>query len=388
MTATARHLPNIAEPDWPALRREFPTLARWTHLDLARKAVLPRWVEAATQEWFAYVYENAGQEAFSMDRFEDARTALARLLGLDPAGLAMVKNTSEGANIVARGLKLRRGDNVVIGEAEHENNTFPWRYLERDGVEVRIIPMRADGRLPPEDYAKLIDRNTRVVSVAWVAYGNGHRANIGGLRKVMAGSDAWLVVDAMHGVGVLAQPPGELGADAIICGGHKALLALAGAGFLYVRPDRIAELEPPYAAKFSFTSYDRFRPELQLAADAHRFEYGNPNFLGCWVLRRSAEKLQSIGLAAIENRVRHLTTTALELADERGVAVRTPRAWPDRAGIISFDFQQDAEAMVARLKAERIIASVKDGFVRIACHFYNDESDLHRFFEVAGGGRA
>ncbi|MCL4767869.1 MAG: aminotransferase class V-fold PLP-dependent enzyme [Hyphomicrobiaceae bacterium] len=388
MTAAVKSLPNMVEPDWAALRREFPTLARWTHLDLARKAVLPRWVEAATQEWFADVYENAGQEAFSMDRFEDARAALARLLGLDPAGLAMVKNTSEGANIIARGLKLRRGDNVVIGEAEHENNTFPWRYLERDGIEVRIVPMRPDGRLPPEDYAKLIDRDTRVVSVAWVAYGNGYRADIAGLRACMAGSDAWMVVDAMHGAGVLAQPLGELGADAVICGGHKALLALAGAGFLHVRPDRIAELEPPYAAKFSFTSNDRFRPELQLAADAHRFEYGNPNFLGCWVLRRSAEKLHSMGLAAIENRVRDLTTTALQLADERGIAVRTPRAWQDRAGIISFDLRQDADAMVARLKAERVIASVKDGFVRIACHFYNDESDLHRFFEVACGSRA
>ncbi len=387
MIASAETLPAIAPPNWSALRGEFPTLARWIHLDLARKAVLPRWVEGATQEWFADIYDNAGEAAFSMDRIEEARIALARLLGLDPAGLAMVKNTSEGANIIARGLKLRRGDNVVIGEAEHENNTFPWRYLERDGVEVRIVPMRSDGRLPPEDYPERIDRNTRVVSVAWVAYGNGYRADIAGLRAHMANSNAWLVVDAMHGAGVLAQPLAELGADAFICGGHKALLALAGAGFLHVRPERISELEPPYAAKFSFESNDRFHPQLMLAADAHRFEYGNPNFLGCWVIRRSAEQLISIGLTAIESRVRELTTTALELADERGITVRTPRAWTDRAGIISFDFKRDADAMAARLKTQRIVTSVKDGFLRIACHFYNDESDLQQFFDTVCGSR-
>lgn len=382
MTAPRAHS-RTAEPDWPALRREFPTLARWTHLDVARKAMLPRWVEAATREWFADIYDSAGQDAFSMDRVEDAKQALAGLLGLNPAGLAMVKNTSEGANIIARGLKLRRGQNVVIGEAEHENNTLPWRYLERDGVEVRIVPMRPDGRVPAEDYADRIDRTTRVVSVAWVAYGNGYRADIAGLRRLLAGSEAWLVVDAMHGAGVLAQPLGELGADAIICGGHKALLAVAGAGFLHVRPERIAEIEPPYAAKFSFTSNDRFQPALALAHDAHRFEYGNPNFLGCWVLRRSAERLHAIGLAAIEARVRALTTYALHLADERGVAARTPRDWHERAGIVSFDFGENADAMVVRLKAERVIASVKDGFLRIGCHFYNEEADLDRFFEIA-----
>lgn len=385
-TAAMKRL-RSTEPDWSALRREFPTLSRWIHLDMARKAMLPRWVEAATKEWFADVYENAGQDAFSMDRIEHTRAAVAGLLGLEPSGLAMVKNTSEGANIVARGLKLRRGDNVVIGAAEHENNTLPWRYLERDGIEVRVVPMRPDGRVPAGDYARLIDRATRVVSVAWVTYGNGYRADIAGLREVMGASDAWLIVDAMHGAGVLAQPIGDLGADAVICGGHKGLLAIAGAGFFYVRPDRIAELEPPYAAKFSFTSNDRFRHELVLAPDAHRFEYGNPNFLGCWVLRRSAERLRSIGLAAIENRVRTLTTYALQLADERGISVRTPRDWQERAGIISFDFAQDADALVARLRAERIVASVKDGFLRIACHFYNNEADVRRFFDVACGER-
>ena len=371
------------EPDWVVIRREFPSLARWTHLDLAKKAVLPRWVEAATQEWFTDVYENAGEQAFSMDRIEDTRAALAGLLGLPAAGVAMVKNTSEGANILARGLKLRAGDNVVIGAAEHENNTFPWRHLERDGIEVRIIPVRPDGRLPPEDYETFVDRRTRVVSVAWVAYGNGYRADIAGLRRLLAGREAWLVVDAMHGAGVLSQPLGSLGADAIICGGHKALLALAGAGFLYVRPDRIAEVEPPYAAKFTFASNDRFRLRLDLAPDAHRFEYGNPNFLGCWVLRRSSERLGAIGLAAIEERVAALTTYALSEADRRGVTVRTPRAAHERAGILSFVFREDAEALIARLRAERLAASAKDGFVRIACHFYNIEADIDRFFELA-----
>jgi cysteine desulfurase / selenocysteine lyase len=380
----ARTVAPPPEPDWKTIRREFPSLVRWTHLDLAKKAVLPRWVKAATQEWFAAdVYENAGEQAFSMDSIEDTRTALAALLDLPSPGVAMVKNTSEGANILARGLKLRAGDNVVIGAAEHENNTFPWRYLEREGIEVRIIPVRPDGRLPPEDYATSLDRRTRVVSVAWVAYGNGYRSDIAGLRRLLAGSEAWLVVDAMHGAGVLSQPLRSLGADAIICGGHKALLALAGAGFLYVRPERIAEVEPPYAAKFTFASNDRFRPRLDLAPDAHRFEYGNPNFLGCWVLRRSSERLAAIGLAAIEERVAALTTYALAEADRRGVAVRTPRAAHERAGILSFAFQEDAEALVGRLRAENVAASVKDGFVRIACHFYNNEADIHRFFEVA-----
>jgi hypothetical protein len=94
-------------PDWAALRGQFPTMERFAYLDNARKAVLPRSVEAAIGEWLADVYDRCGKDAFSMERVEDARRAVAGLIGAPVGTVALIKNTSEGINILAQGLGLK-----------------------------------------------------------------------------------------------------------------------------------------------------------------------------------------------------------------------------------------------------------------------------------------
>ncbi len=371
-------------PDWEALRREFPTTETHAYLALANKALLPRRVEAAMREWMADIYDNAGVEAFSMAPIEETRKTVARVFGAPADCVALIKNTSEGINIVAQGLALQPGDNVVISAFEHENNTFPWRYLEARGVEVRMARPAPDGAVPVDCYAPLVDARTRVVAAAWVSYGNGYRQDIPALADFCHERGARLVVDGIQAVGILATPLAELGADVVVAGGHKAQFSLAGAGFLYMKKDMIPEVTPPYAAKFSFTSNDRFQEKPELAHDAHRFEYGNPNFLGVWVQRRSAEFIEAVGLENIEARVHALTDYAIARADARGIGVRTPRPWSQRAGIVSLDLGVDHEALVADLQAKKVFVSYKDGYVRLALHFYNNEADIDRFFDAAG----
>src|SRR5262249_47573259 len=115
--------------------------------------------------------------------------------------------------------------------------------------------------------------------------------------------------------------------------------------------------------------------------DGHRFEYGNPNFLGCFVQRRSADFIRAIGLEHIEARVKDLTTRLIEGAEQRQIRVRTPRPWTERAGLVSFDLGKSAAPAVAALKKRRIIVSEKDGFVRAGLHFYNDEADIDRLLD-------
>lgn len=371
-------------PDWEALRREFPTTETHAYLALANKALLPRRVEAAMREWMADIYDNAGVEAFSMAPIEETRKTVARVFGAPADCVALIKNTSEGINIVAQGLALQPGDNVVISAFEHENNTFPWRYLEARGVEVRMARPAPDGAVPVDCYAPLVDARTRVVAAAWVSYGNGYRQDVPALADFCHERGARLVVDGIQAVGILATPLAELGADVVVAGGHKAQFSLAGAGFLYMKKDMIPEVTPPYAAKFSFTSNDRFQEKPELARDAHRFEYGNPNFLGVWVQRRSAEFIEAVGLENIEARVHALTDYAIARADARGIGVRTPRPWSQRAGIVSLDLGVDHEALVADLQAKKVFVSYKDGYVRLALHFYNNEADIDRFFDAAG----
>ena len=116
------------------IRREFPTLENWTHFALAHKAPLPRCAEDAIAGFLSDFYENAGKNAFDMERSEETRSALAALIGAPAHTLAFVKNTSEGINIFASGLDLGEGDEVIVSDLEHEANLLPWRRLASHGV--------------------------------------------------------------------------------------------------------------------------------------------------------------------------------------------------------------------------------------------------------------
>ena len=358
------------------IRREFPTLENWTHFALAHKAPLPRCAEDAIAGFLTDFYENAGKNAFDMERCEETRAALAALVGAPANTLAFVKNTSEGINILASGLGLAEGDEVIVSDLEHEANLLPWRRLASHGVTITIASGGA------QDLVQKLSARTRVVAVSWVTYGTGYRFDLPALGRACRERDVLLVVDGIQGVGVLSTPLVALEADAIACGGHKGLLGLAGAGFLYVRDEIIPRVEPPYAAKFSFASPDKWDETFELAGTAHRFEYGNPNHLGLAVLKRSSEFLTEIGLANIEARVKKLTTELIESARAAGLEAATTDAWEERAGIVSFEMK-GANEIQARLEERKILVSVKDDrFLRVACHFFNTEEEVARLVKV------
>jgi selenocysteine lyase/cysteine desulfurase len=117
---------------------------------------------------------------------------------------------------------------------------------------------------------------------------------------------------------------------------------------------------------------------------AHRFEGGNPNFLGIRVLRHGAQFLGSIGLGHIEQRVRDLTTTCLKLLRAAGLESATPEAWDERAQIVNV-LVPDAASLMDRLREKhRVVTNVKDGALRLSMSFFNNEEDLERAVHAIG----
>ena len=366
-------------PDWKALRAEFPTLERWTYLDVARKTVPPRCQALALEEYTRDVYENAGADAWSALNTATTRSTLAQLLGAKPSEIAFTKNTTEGLNIAAHGFDLRSGDNVVLTDMEHLANVWVWKHWEAKGVELRFAQNR-DGRLPLECFLEKMDARTRVVSTAYITYGNGCRVDLPALGAVCRERDVRLVVDGVQAAGILAAPLSSLGADVIAIGGHKGLFGLTGSGIVYCREALVNTLKTPFVkaptdgARVSAYA----NPQFDYTAVAHRFEGGNPNFLGVRVLQRGAEFLQSIGLEHIESRVRELTTTCLSMLKQAGLETQTPDVWEERGQIVNV-IVPDATGLMDRLREKhRIVTNVKDDALRLSMSFFNDEEDLDK----------
>jgi cysteine desulfurase/selenocysteine lyase len=369
----------MASIDWHALRREFPTLTHWTYLDVARKTIPPRCQEQAVAEYYKDVYEEAGDHAWSATYVAETRKALADLLGAKPAEIAFTKNTTEGLNIAAHAFDLRPGDNIVLTDMEHVANVWVWKHWEKKGVEIRYAKHR-EGCLPLDAFLAALDSRTRVVSTAWVTYGNGYRVDLPRLGAVCRDLGIKLVVDGVQGAGILATRLDQLGADIIAVGGHKGLLGLTGSGIVYCREDLVDELQSVFVKAPDSIASARAHVNTQFdyMRTSHRFEGGNPNFLGVRVLRRGAEFLRSIGIANIEARVRDLSEHALELLRNAGLKTQTPSAWEERAQIINV-LVADAAGVMARLRDKhRVIVNVKDDAVRVSMSFFNDKSDLEK----------
>jgi selenocysteine lyase/cysteine desulfurase len=218
------------------------------------------------------------------------------------------------------------------------------------------------------------------VATAYVTYGNGYRVNLAELSRVCRERGARLVVDGVQGAGILAAPLDTLGADVVAIGGHKGLFGLTGSGLVYCREELVNELRTDWikapAAKAATRAH--VNSQFDYVRTAHRFEGGNPNFLGIRVLRHGAEFIQSIGLEHIEQRVRSLSATCLRLLKQAGLKSQTPEEWEERAHIVNV-LVPDAAGLMARLRENhRVVANVKDDALRLSMSFFNNEEDLER----------
>ena len=368
-------------PDWAALRNEFPTLANWTYLDIARKTIPPRCVEWAMQEYCRDIYDNAGEDAWSGENVEATRSLMAKLLGAQPGELAFMKNTTEGLNIAAHAFDLKSGDNIVLTNMEHVNNIWVWRHWESKGVEIRFAEHR-DGRLTLDTFLEKIDRRTRVVACAYVTYGNGYRVDLPALGTLCRSRDIRLVVDGVQAAGLLAAPLSSLNADIICIGGHKGLLGLTGTGVMYCREELVNQVRAPFVkepvAPGSPTAQAHIKSQFDYVRIAHRFEGGNPNFLGIRVLRAGVKFLNSIGLDHIEARVKSLTSHCLAQMNKNGLKSETPDAWGERAQIINVIVPEAGGLMDVLRDKHGIIVNTKDGRLRLSMSFFNNEDDIDK----------
>lgn len=377
--------------NWSKLREEFPALSRWTYLDTARKSLPPRCQERAMQEYWRDITETAGADAWSAVNVAETREVMARLLGAKPAEIAFTKNTTEGLNIAAHAFDLRPGDNIVLTDMEHVANVWVWKHWEARGVEIRYAKNRG-GRLPLEAFAEQMDNRTRVVSTAYITYGNGYRVNLPELGAACRAQGVRLVVDGVQAAGVLAAPLHSLGADIIAIGGHKNLFGLTGLGLLYCREELVDQIRTPFlkapVIQGSAQASAHLKSQFDYVRTAHRFEGGNPNFLGIRVLRDSARFIESVGLQNIEDRVRELSTYCMAQLKAAGLPVLTPEPWAERAQIVSFAATEAGGLMDVLREKHRVIVNVKDGAIRVSMSFFNNEADIDRLLAAVRQSQA
>ncbi len=362
-------------------RALFPISERYAFFNHAGVSALNTRAVAAMNRF----NEDAGQlpanELFGevFGTLGDLRQRVAALINAASVDeVALMPNTATAVNTVAASLPLHPGDNVLVLDGDYPANVYPWMNLAYRGVLTKVVPTR-EGGLDLDLLAARIDGRTRLIALSTVQFASGFRNDLVAVGRLCRERGIYLAVDGIQSLGALPFDVQEANVDFLACGSQKWLLGPMGAGFLYVRKERLEELTPgAYVGASSVVSLMNFLDyNMTLLPTAERFNIGTPNVAGLLGLHASLALIQEAGIEQVGERVLALASAAIGDLQERGYRLACSTAPERRSGIVIVEVA-DPEKTAARLAEVGIITVPRGRGVRIAAHFYNTEAEVLR----------
>jgi selenocysteine lyase/cysteine desulfurase len=343
-------------------REEFPALDRITFLNTAFCSPVARSVYEAN--WLFLDERLAMPDAMRSwdETTEETRGLVARLIGAEAGEIAFATAAAMGANIVAEGLSLGPGDNVVLDDLAYPTDTLVWRRrAEERGFEARTVG-NVDGAVPLEAMADAVDEHTRLIAVSEVSYINGFRHELRKLADLAHRHGAYLLSDSTQSVGAVRLKVRDVDVDFVTCGAYKWLLGPIGLAFFYIKTE-LQERLPPLAygwkqiSKYVYSQDQTRAPDVERCSffdDARRYEFASLNIQGMYELRAALQLVERIGPEWIEQRTLNLNRELRSKLLQHGFELFTP--FGSDSGITTYFAQ-----------------------IRVSPHFYNTREEIDLF---------
>jgi selenocysteine lyase/cysteine desulfurase len=365
------------EPDFAALRREFPLLEHKIYLNSGSYCALANRVRAAFETYLEDRLAVGANWDVWVTKNEAVRSSMARVLHASPDEIAVTASASAGLNALASALEFSgERDQIVVSDFEFPTNAQIWHSQEQRGARVVHARRDADGYIPPESFVDLIDERTRLVAITHVCFRNGARLDIPAIVRLARAKGAMVLLDCYQSVGSVDIDVKALDVDFAVGGMLKYLLGTAGIGFLYVRDSLVRSLHPIHSGWFAQENI--FAMDITAnrpASTARRFESGTPAVVNCYAAEAGLEVLLGVGTQAIERRVRSLTRRCMDSLREIDWPSITP-ASDERRGAMVCVASRASGPLSQELMKRNIVTSNRDNNLRICLHFYNNDEDV------------
>lgn len=372
---------------WRDLRREF-LIADGIFMNTGTFGASPAPVVDATVaniQAFETIFHQVGVDGTRLFK------SLGALLNVAPETLAITRNTTEGMNVVARGLDFSPGDEILTTTHEHVGGLCCWELV------AKRYALTLNHFAPPLDPAsenELVDAwlaattpRTKVWSIAQVLFSTGMIQPVKRLAAEAKKRGIVTVIDGAHPPGMLPVDLTDLGCDFYASSPHKWLLAPKGVGFLYVSPAWIDRLWPLVASG----GWD------DLAIKGQRFDHvGTRNDSLLYGFQAALDFHDRIGSAAIERRVRGLATDLdARLRKIDGIEMKSPSRAAHRSAMVSFTVRgkkiDDVIAALWKMGPVRVrhVAEYDYHYLRLSTHIYNSPAEVETvagyLAEIAAG---
>src|SRR5271154_4161807 len=296
------------QPNFEALRAEFPVLSRKTYLNSGSYCALAKEVRAAIEAYMEDRLQVGANWDLWVTKNESVRALTAALLRASPDEIAVTASVSAGLNALASAVDFSGPRNkVVVSDFEFPTNAQIWHAQEPRAAKVVHVPRAADGYIPLEQFEHAIDEHTQLVAISHVCFRNGAKLDIPGIVRLARAKGAMVLLDCYQSVGSLDIDVKALDVDFAAGGMLKYLLGTAGIGFLYVRDSLVRSLLPSNSGWFAQSDISAMDIEANRPApNARRFEAGTPPVVNCYASEAGLKLLLRVGSQAIEKRIQAL----------------------------------------------------------------------------------
>lgn len=368
-----------------AYRDEFPALARPGIYFVSHSlGAMPRAVEQHFAE-YRRLWVEEGINAWHewMPEVDRAAARVGKIIGAPDGTMTMATNVSQIQALIASCLDYRARPKVVLSSLEFPSVSYVWHEERRRGAQVEVVGSVDGGiHLDLDRFLAAIDERTAIVPISHVLFRSSTITPVRAIVERAKSVGALVLLDCYQSTGTVPFSVMDLDVD-MACGGSvKWLCGGPGAGYLYVRRDRIPQLTPRntgwfgHEAPFAFTM-----PEQRFAKDIHRFSAGTLGIAALYQARAGAELIAEVGVEAIRAKSLRMTSRIIALCDERGYELRSPREANERGGTVCFEFPNSA-AITEQLCKTGFLCDHRPGAgLRISPHFYSTDDELERFMD-------
>lgn len=319
----------------------------------------------------------------------EARGSLARLFNAkDPKQIVFTLNCSDALNTAIKGV-LKHGDHVLISSIEHNSIVRPLRSLERQGVEVEIVPVDPKTcEVDPQELSKRFKKNTKLVAMLHASNVIGAVQPIEEIGRLTKKNGVLFLIDAAQTAGVYDIDVQRMNIDLLAFAGHKGLMGPQGTGGLYIKEG--IDIEAFRHGGTGSQSELETQPEIM----PDKFETGTPNTPGIAGLKASVDFILREGTDKIKQHSQELTGILLDgLRSIERIDIYGPLDAKKQASVVSFNIRGVEPKTVGDILEKKFgiivrtglhcapfchktIGTFPKGTVRVSTGYFNGESDV------------
>ena len=361
-------------------RSEFPILEQTVYLISHSLGAMPRGTYERLHE-YADIWATRGVRAWAEGWWDMPVTVgneIARIIGADPGTVVMHQNVSVCQSLILSCLEpTPQRNKIVYSELNFPSVMYVYEAHARDGnLQIEIVKSDDGITVPLERMLAAIDETTLLVPFSHVLFKSAYLQDAKAIIDRAHEVGAMVVLDTYQSAGTVPFSVKELNADFATGGSVKWLCGGPGAGYLYVRPDLQNTLEPKTTGWMAHEAPFAFDTSLKYASDITRFLHGSPAIPALYAAISGYQIINEIGVEKIRAKNVRQTEYLINLAEEAGFRVTSPKNAAQRGGTITVAHEH-AGAMAKELIRREFIIDYRPGAgIRISPHFYTTDTEL------------